>query len=375
MSNEQIGFREIFNLEHNLTSEGGFAIGPYRINVSKELIGADLARSKRIVFGGAVKSTGFKNTVTEEPAKSGSWCVTAVVGEHEGLNQASVLLPENPYVNGAYDLSVILSILTGRHVRVGNDVEPYLPVCAASALTSPNFFRTHSVIDWALLPGLQAAGAGEAMEAVMLALTSGNMGVKIAMGSAALDGLNTHWFSASDTNRYTKEVKAKVKDAAQSFKSHLEAAGVRQDLIDDMMPRLPGLANESALAKLTAFLKAGGMYPENPDEEAPKRLRWLNILRNSIAHSGSIRFDIAKTPESSGRVAGAVSLLLQDICRVYIAKYLLKIEDFGVDDTQQAVLAFFLSGKYNGQDVVEEYYEAYRQRLIDHYEEFGNLDL
>ncbi|MDD2064507.1 hypothetical protein [Pseudomonas sp. 25571] len=375
MSREQSGFREIFNLEHHFTSEGAFSIGPYRVTVSKELLESDFARSERVVFGSAFSSSGFKNTVTEKPSSSGSWCVTAVVAEHKELDQASVLVPESPLVDGAYDLSIILSILTGRHVRVGNDVEPYLPVTPGLAVTSKNFFRTHPVIDWSLLPALHAAGAGEAMEAVMLAMTSGNVGVKIAMGSAALDGLTTSWFSTSGANRYTKEVKAEVKAAGGAFKAHLEKAGVSQDLIDDMMPRLSNLANESALAKLTAFLKAGGMYPENPDEEVPKRLKWLNVLRNSIAHSGSIKFDIAKTPEASFRVAGAVALLLQDISRVYIAKHLLKIADWGVDEAQQAVMDFFLSGKYNCQDIVAEDYETFRQRLISHYEEYGNLDL
>ena len=87
------------------------------------------------------------HTVTEEPASSGAWSVTAAVGEHEGLDQASVLLPKNPWADGAYDLSVILSLLTGRHVRIGNDVEPYLTVSAGLALTSKNFFRTHPVIN------------------------------------------------------------------------------------------------------------------------------------------------------------------------------------------------------------------------------------
>jgi hypothetical protein len=374
MSVEQTGFREIFNFEHHLTSEGRFVIGPYRITVSKELIGGDFVRSSRLVFGGAYDSSGFRNTVTEESSSSGTWSVTAAVAEHERLDQASVLLPCNPWVNGAYDLSVILSLLTGRHVLVGNSAEPYLPVTAGQAVTSKNFFRTHPVIDWALLPVLQKAGAGEAMEAVMLAMTNTNAGVKIAMGSAALDGLNTHWYSASGPNRYTKEVKTEVKAAAQAFKVHLEESGVSQDLIDDIMPRLSNIANESALAKLAAFLKAGGMYPENPDEDTPKRLKWLNVLRNSVAHSGSIRLDIAENPEASFRVVGAVALLLQDICRVYIAKYLLKIEDRGVDEVQQAVMTFFRNGTYHGQDILAEDYETYRQRLIDHYEEFGSLD-
>ncbi|MDM2958569.1 hypothetical protein [Citrobacter sp. CK202] len=375
MSVEQTGFRDIFNFEHHLTSEGSFFIGPYRITVSKELIGGGFARSKRLVFRDAFDSSGFKRTVTEEPSSSGTWSVTAVVAEHEELDHASVLLPDNPWVNGAYDLSVILSLLSGRHILIENGAKPHLPVSPGYAITSKNFFRAHPVIDWALLPVLREAGAGEAMEAVLLAMTNSNVGVKIAMASAALDGLNTRWYSVSGSNRYTKEVKTEVKAAGQAFKVHLEKAGVSQDLINDIMPRLSNVANESALAKLAAFLKAGSMYPENPDEETLKRLKWLNVLRNSVAHSGSFKLNIAESPEASLRVAGAVALLLQDICRIYIAKYLLKIEDHGVDKAQQTVMAFFLYGTYNDQNILTEDHETYQQRLIDHYEEFGNLDL
>lgn len=375
MSVEQTGFREIFNFEHHLTSEGKFFIGPYEITVSKEHIGGDFARSKRLIFSNTLDSSGFKQSVKEEPSSSGTWSITAVVAEHEKLDQASVLLPDNPWLNGAYDLSVILSLLSGRHTRVGNGVEPYLPVSPGQAITSKNFFRTYPMVDWTLLPVLREAGAGEAVETVLLAMTNDNMGVKIAMGSAALDGLNTRWYKVSGSNPYTREVKAKIKAAGLEFKKNLEKAFINQNLIDDIMPRLSNIANESALAKLVAFLKAGGMYPENPDDEALKRLKWLNVLRNSVAHSGSIRLDIAESPEASLRVAGAVALLLQDICRIYIAKYLLKIEDYGVDKAQQAVMAFFLYGTYNGQKILIEDNETYQQRLIDHYEEFGNLDL
>ncbi|MCW2456481.1 UNVERIFIED_ORG: hypothetical protein M2414_004238 [Rahnella aquatilis] len=375
MSVEQTGFREIFNFEHHLTSEGKFFIGPYEITVSKEHIGGDFARSKRLIFSRTLDSSGFTQSLKEEPSSSGTWSITAVVAEHETLDQASVLLPDNPWLNGAYDLSVILSLLSGRHTRVGNGFEPYLPVSPGKAITSKNFFRTYPVVDWTLLPVLREAGAGEAMETVLLAMTNDNMGVKIAMGSAALDGLNTRWYSVSGSNPYTREVKAKIKAAGLEFKVNLENSHVNHMLTNDIMPRLSNISNESALAKLAAFLKAGGMYPENTDDEALKRLKWLNVLRNSVAHSGSIRLDIAKSPEASLRVAGAVALLLQHICRIYIAKYLLKIEDYGVEKAQQAVMTFFMNGTYNGQNILTEDNETYQQRLIDHYEEFGNLNL
>lgn len=375
MSVEQNGYREIFNLQHHFSSEGAFRIGPYLITVSKDQLDCDIAMPKRLVFSGTIDSSGFKNTVKEKPSSPGTWCVTASVAEHESLGQPSILLPSNPWANGADDLSAILSLLTGRHVQIGNGVEPYLPVVPGHAIISKNFFRFNPVINWETLPALRDAGAGDAIEAVMLAMTHINVGIKIAMGSAALDGLNARWYKSNGTNRYTNEVKTSVRSAAQAFEAHMKTTGVSQELIDDMLPRLQNIANESALAKLTAFLKAVGMFPDAPNEEASKRLKWLNVLRNSVAHTGSIKLDIADTPEQSLRIAAAVALLLQDICRIFIAKTLLKIADRGVIDAQMAVMTFFLNGTYNGQNILTEDYEAYRQRLISQHEEFGYFDL
>lgn len=67
MSVERTGFREIYNFEHHPTSESGFVIGLYRITVNKELSAGDFVRSPRLVSGGAFDSSGFKNSVTEEP--------------------------------------------------------------------------------------------------------------------------------------------------------------------------------------------------------------------------------------------------------------------------------------------------------------------
>lgn len=375
MSVEQTRFRDIFNFEHHRSSEGSFFIGPYSITVKKEHIDRDFARSKRLVFEDTFSFSGFERKVTEEPSSPGDWNVTAVVADHEKLDQPSVLLPDAPWGNGAYELSFILSLLTGRHTLVGDDSKPYHPVSPGQDITSKNFFRTGQKIDWGRLPILRDAGVGEAMEAILLAMTHDNAGVKIAMGSAALDRLNTRWYSISGSNPYTKEVKAEVKTAVQAFKVHLEKAGVNQDLINDIMPRLSNVTNESALAKLSAFLKASGMYPEKPDEKTLERLKWFNALRNSIAHSGWIRLDITGSPEASIRVACTVAELLQNICRIYIAKYLLNIKDWGLDKAQKTVMDFFLHGTYNGQDILTEDHETYQQRLIDHYEEFGNFDL
>lgn len=54
---------------------------------------------------------------------------------------------------------------------------------------------------------------------------------------------------------------------------------------------------------------------------------------------------------------------------------LLKIEDQGIEQSQDIVMTFFLDGTYNGQNILTEDNETYQQRLIDHWEKFGNIDL
>ncbi|WP_139834963.1 hypothetical protein [Pseudomonas sp. B35(2017)] len=375
MSNACTGFRKIFNFERNLKFEGSFDVGPFRIIVPEELIGGRFAQAKTLTFEKVLSSSGSKHTVTERAAAAGDWNLTALVVEHAALDSPSMLMPDNPWVNGAYDLSLILSLLTGAYVAVNNESLPDFQLSPALPIVSKNFFSGSFKIDWALLPAMRAAGAGEALYALSLARDSKEGVVKLAMGSAALDGLVSRWHSTSKANRYTPEVKEHVKAALQVFEAHLIKAEVDSELIKDMMPRTTNLSSESALSKLTSFLTAFNMYPKDPDDAVVKRLRYFNALRNSVAHTGSLRLNVAGPADVTGRVAGAVAILLQHICRVYVAKYLLQISDAEIESAQKMVWEFFVQGTLLGQDILAEDYDTYRQRLIDTYEMYGSLDL
>ncbi|PIB45224.1 hypothetical protein AOA59_05495 [Pseudomonas sp. 2822-15] len=369
------GLRSIYNFEHNLQREGMFYFGPYEFNVPQELIGGSFAQAKKLVFAKKFSSSGLQRTFAEKAAVSGDWNVTALLTEHPALDEPSVLMPDNPWVNGGFDLSLILSLLTGACVALDKDSPPDFKLSPALPIVCDDFFAKGSKVDWTLLPAMQAAGGGDALYALSLARDSQEGVVKLAMGSAALDGLVSRWHSTSGENRYSPEVKDKIKFALQSFETNLTNAKVDELLIKDIMSRTNNLSSNSALSKLTAFLSMFEMYPKDAGKDVALRLKFFNVLRNSVAHTGVLRLSIAGQPDVTGRVAGAVAVLLQYICRVYIAKYLLGIVDAKIEETQQVVKKFFTTGKLFGNDIITEDYDAYRQRLIDHFEEHGNLDL
>ncbi|WP_460096237.1 hypothetical protein [Pseudomonas sp. S3_C01] len=365
MDQVQSVFRSVYNFDHGITTKGEFSIGPYRICVSdgsvlKEAIPHGV---REVIGGGTFTSRGFEESkVIELPAVPGKWMPTAVVEEHPSLNEPSILAPGLPGNDGAYDLSLILTLLTGKHVAVGNGAEQSLPVIPGQQLVGLNFFKC-SRLDWSKVQALPVAGGGEAIYALSLAMTSTNAQIKVGMAAAALDKLVARWRKLEKTDRYSKLVRKKFNEASKTFESKLAELEIDPEIVTDIMKRLPNMLGEAALSKLRAFLERFGMFPENAPDEALTRLWWLNTIRNSVAHSASIRLDLAENVEASFRVAGSVALITELICQVYILKYLLGIEDRVVDDAQQDVKEFFAFGTFRGQDVVTEDYEAFRLRL------------
>ncbi|WP_248768252.1 hypothetical protein [Pseudomonas sp. MWU12-2345] len=376
MDKMQAGLQEIFNFEHGISTTREIPFGPYRIHIEKNpAMDEAFVRGVRTTYSTEIDECGeIQNIVTTLPANPGSWSPTATVEEHQGLGLSSVLFPDIPVLNGAYDLALILSFLTGRHVVVGNDAKPFLPLTPAQSVVSGNYFY-HPNINWSALAGLSELGVGEAMDAACTAMTNSNLLIKMSLGASALDRLVSGWHNKSGGSRFTKEVKLRVKDASKAFEKHLIEAGEDPAIVQDLLARIPNLGNDSALAKLKNFLCTFEMYPIDASEEIFSRLKLFNIQRNAVAHSASVRFDSAEKFEDALRVAGAISVLILTICRVYVSKYLLSIDDkYGIDIAQQAVRTFFEKGTFNEQAVFTEDYDSYMQRVADRWVASGGLE-
>lgn len=368
---DTIEFREIYNFDHNLPDGFSCQIGPFKITALPDTLnGENIPRNERTIYRKTLDDEGgFKTSIQIEPARIGKWMPTALVEEHPDLDAPSLLFPDS--ADGAYDLSLILTFLTGLHVSVGNNVAPYLPIQPGQPIVSGYYF-IGAHVDWSLLPALRDAGGAESMMALSVAMTNSNALIKLAMGSSALDGIITKWHKKSGNTKYTPEVKKRITEAKKAFERKLIESGEDTELVKDTMARLSNLTSESALSKLRQFLTNFGMFPKDADPSALQRLKWLNTLRNAVAHTGAVPMDLAENAETSTRISTALSILLQFICQVYIAKYLLKINDTSrLHPIQNFILTFFTTGRFNGQDLLTENFEAFTARMTAHWEEYG----
>jgi hypothetical protein len=210
------------------------------------------------------------------------------------------------------------------------------------------------------------------MMALSVAMTNSNALIKLAMGSSALDGIITKWHKKSGNTKYTPEVKKRITEAKIIFERELTNSGEDSELIKDIMARLSNLTSDSALTKLRQFLTTFDMFPKDADPSALQRLKWMNTVRNAVAHTGAAPMDLAESAETSIRVSTALSILLQFICQVYIAKYLLKVDDMSqINQTQNSILNFFSTGRFNGQDLLTEDFETFSARMTSQWEEHG----
>jgi hypothetical protein len=69
--------------------------------------------------------------------------------------------------------------------------------------------------------------------------------------------------------------------------------------------------------------------------------------------------------QRNSEIAGAISVLILMICRTYIARYVLNINDGknGIEGDLKAVCAFFETGLFRGHDVFTESCDSYLERI------------
>ena len=370
------GAHAIYNFDHGIRSPHSFWLGPYRIRVKEEHIKPGiLARGTTQHYSSQLDENGeLRRVVATTPAHSGRWAPTAEIEDHDNLRRRSILLPDVPGRTERDDVALILSFLTGRDVIIGNDAPQQFWLRSGERLVSETYFYRPN-IEWGALPSVAAAGGAEAMYVVCLAMSSSELLMQLALGSASLDSLSGSWYSVDGKSRYDKVVREKFSRAKPAFETALRENGMDESLIEDMMPRLSNVCSESAVAKLQAFLVAHGMFPTGTCARASGRLALLNKHRNAVLHRATLHVVKGISFEINAQIASAVATLLLIICRVYVGKFLLKIDDgeYGIERDRKTVLTFFDVGRFREQDVFEESFEDYLERLEENWVNRGEF--
>jgi hypothetical protein len=356
----------VYNFDHGITSPVSLAFGPYLIHVRAIHLDPEiLTKGEARHFGWDVDASGrLSNVVTTTPPHPGRWAPTAEIEDHDRLHQGSPLFPEVPGRIEKDDVALILSFITGRNVVIGNDVPQTFWLSVGERIVGNNYFyRPH--IDWGALTSETSAGIGEGMHVICHAASSSDLITQLALGCVALDRLSGDWWKNSGQSRYKGIEKTTRTKAIEAFSTSLKDSGAPESVTADIAPRMHNLFADSALAKLQDFLVAHEMFPQNAPKQVLDRLKLLNANRNLVLHNATIRVDKNASFQRNTEIAGAISILILMICRTYIAKYILKIDDgkHGIEAEKKTVSTFFETGQFRGQDVFTESFDAYLARI------------
>lgn len=357
-----ISFRDVFNFDHHLTTPRKIYFGPFIFHVRKEHC-ENLKKLGRAETKSYELDEELNPTIQVKPEIGNNFAVTAQVEETAELNEPSVLFPDVPTANGEFDLAVLLSFLAGRRVYIG-DQWKQLGTRGTDRLVSPTYFYFQSNV-WQLRNAVASADAAASLYNICMSLDLGDLIASTAVANSALDAVSTWWASKTGNTKYGNDTKKKVVESIASFRKSLEEQNESADVIDDICVRIPGLCALSAVEKLKRFLTQHGMFPAVPTKEQFDRLKALNAVRNTVAHSGNIKPRKGESFDRTTQIAAASTRIVIYIVRVYIAKYVLQIvgDDHGVDKEQQAVLRFFDAGIVNGQLIFDESYDEFMQRI------------
>lgn len=355
----------VYNFDHGLTSPHSFAFGPYRVHARAIHLDPEiLTKSTTRHFDWGVDASGLSHVVKDTPPHPGRWAPTAEIEDQPSLHQHSPLFPEVPGRTEKEDVELILSFLTGRDVVIGNNApQTFWLTVGERTVGNHYFYRPH--IDWPALSSTANAGIGESIHILCRAASSSDLINQLALGCMALDRLSGDWWKSSGQSRYKDIEKTSRTKAIEAFCSALTESGAPEAVTTDMAPRLGSLFNDSALLKLQDFLIAHDLFPGNAPTEVVDRLRLLNTNRNLVLHHATIRVDKKESFQRNSEIAGAISVLILMICRTYISKHILKIEDgeHGIDAERKAVYTFFETGKFRGHAVFTESYDSYLLRI------------
>ncbi|WP_143599054.1 hypothetical protein [Variovorax boronicumulans] len=338
-----------------------FKIGPFEISITKEHCSNLKLLPQRTSYQYEHDAT-FSRHVKKIPQNRGEFVPTAIATWSTQENiPPSVLFPSIPGPDAVYDLVILLSFLTGRRVYLEDELD-WDPrraygerILGGQELVG---FANHA---WAKLPELAAGGLSDALSCLVQAAHSPDLIGWGAYASAALDSIVTSWASANGKTKFQDDTL--IKTARKTIEATLLDGGVSPESAKDIVARLNNIGSPSAITKIKWFLQEFDLFSKTPTEDEMNRLRRLNLVRNAIAHSGTVRIEPTLGPEISLSVAGAVIGLSHEIAELHLARRILGIEAASTKNSTETIKRFFSEGTFRGQKVFEEKFEEYLSRL------------
>lgn len=367
---------ELLNFNHTYTNPEKFTIGPFTINITKEHCSnlKKLPRSKSFNY---TFDENLNRVVIENPEVVGGWVETATAQIDEKELVQSLFFPEVEGLNIITDLCFLLTFLTGRRVTTEEYIDNHNP--SQSLDRSVNIHNiifwgdqcwnnliAKKGIDWA--PFTNFTYAFESREF---------LGMSVYIFST-LNAIYEVWWKKKNMTYIKGSTKKNIKKNLRSFLTNsinlklkrklleiLKDKEIDADIVGDIEKQIIDKIRPSAIFKLEKFLRFLEVYPEKPSKEHSERLRYINVLRNRLFHSGNIPQIKGISPEQSWQIYGSMILLTLSIIQFYFSSELLGIPDYRVDSAKKDITDYFQTGKFRGQDFFNETYAEFLERRND----------
>ncbi|MFZ6640775.1 hypothetical protein ACO0LL_13600 [Undibacterium sp. TC4M20W] len=373
---------KLFNFDHGFSQPITLKIGPFNIQIS-EIHCDNLKRLPKRAIRKLTHDDQWNRKMETVPRARGEFVETAVLLDVPDSH--SLLFPNPIGPTLIYDLKIFLSFLTGRRVYTEDELEWDPRREYADPLMLPEEIFGQANMAWKKIAEFSEKGFSDAIFCIVQASYMTDVIGKGAYLNAAFETFCTSW--AKENRKTTFQDRKLQETAMQKVVSKIDNSmlnkarnlmvkffrieGVSNDVTDDILARFKSSGAPSAILKMTWFLQELEMFPKKPTAEQEKRLRRLNTIRNSIAHSGTIRPENGLSQEVNLRISGASVLLIMDIVSFYLANNIFGFRSRMLNDTHNDIKIFFENGIFRNQEIISEDFGAYLDRVETQWVEEG----
>lgn len=350
---------KLLNYDHGNKHPESFSIGPFRVEITKQhcqnLI--HLPRKESIAFG---YDKDYNRAVKVNPKIRGSWFETAEVIIDDKDIGPSIIFPETASKDSIDDLCLFLSFISGRVVTLENNpfIDHLNPEGHTDKLVHYGYFSRNN-FPWNNLSILRNQGVAGQFYNLTMAYQNQDFVARAVYYNSVLNVAYDKWYKQYSIKFIDKRLRSNISSIIQEC---LKKHNIKEEIRNDVINNVGNICSPSTIFKLKQFLQGIDLYPKYEFPEAHERLKWLNLVRNSMAHTGMLP-RVNKLPDDLlADVTVSVIELVLRINQYYFGKILLRLDDPYLRFIKGLIVPYFYEGKFGGRLIFNEKYEEYMER-------------
>lgn len=355
-------FFKLLNYDHGYKSPEVFTIGPFTIEITKLHCQnlSHLPRNERVTFG---YNEDYLPSIIKNPRIRGGWIETAGAAITDKDVAPSVLYPKNSDLKNTDDLLLFLSFISGRAVTSDiNALFNFLNPEEHSDKVLHHGYFSHNNFNWESLKILREKGFAGQFYNLTMAYQKNDFVARAVYLNNALNVSYDKWLSQNPIKQITNTIRSDIEfTILECLKKHK----IDNETTADIMKRVGNICTPSAIQKLKHFLQGIDLYPKYDNPEMHNRLKWLNLVRNSMVHTGMLPRKNTLTDEILGEATSSAIELILRINQYFFGKIILKLNDPYLGFIKRLILPYFQEGKFCGRQVFTEKHDEYMEQACE----------